>query len=338
LAEPNPDSLIATLKEDEGEPIITASNLDMRGVGHPLYNMMSIVIRAKGAVDWANGLPLTRNIGSDFRIQRHHIFPKDVLANAGWNTGENLLHRKRVHEIANRIPLTQDGNMDIFNLPPSKYLPIVEERHPGVLQSSLIPKNPNLWKVENYREFLAQRRQLIAKAINDFMASLLEGQCPIEESINLSELMKQDESEKLEFKPRFMGGSEDYCLEHAVTKAVAGMLNGSGGIVLIGVADDGSIVGLEKDYAELKKQNRDGFAVHLTNSLKGKLGRGVLPLIRLHFERVDEHDICGIQVDASSRPVYCRNGDDQDFYVRVQNSTRPFSFEEANNYIQDRFS
>lgn len=338
LANPSPESLIATLKEDEGEPRITAANLDSRSVSHPLYNMANIVIRANGAVDWANGLPLVGNIGKDFRLQRHHIFPKSVLAAAGWDTGENLLHRKRVHEIANRIPLTQDGNMEIFNREPAEYLPTVESRFPGILQRSLIPENKSLWKVENYAEFLAQRRQLIADAINRFMNGLVENERRHQNQLSLADLAGKDESARLEFKARFIGGSANYRLEDAVTKAVAGMLNAYGGVILLGVADDGSIVGLEQDFAELSKKNRDGFEIHLTNYIGGKLGMGVLPLLQARFEKVDGHYICAVEVDPSSRPVYLRENNTQYFYVRTQNSTRPFNMEEANAYIEDRFS
>lgn len=338
LANPSPDSLIATLKEDEGEPRITAANLDSRSVSHPLYNMTNIVIRANGAVDWANGLPLVGNVGKDFRIQRHHIFPKSVLAEAGWDTGENLLHRKRVHEIANRIPLTQDGNMEIFTQLPAEYLPKVESRFPGVLGRSLIPENQSLWKVENYAEFLAQRRKLIADAINDFMQGLVEKETGADVQINLVELARKEESTRLEFKARLMGGSANYRLEDAVTKAIAGMLNAYGGIVLVGVADDGSIVGIEQDYQELSKKNRDGFKLHLTSYVAGKLGTGILPLLQTKIEKVDGHDVCAIEINPSSRPVYFKEKNFQHFYVRTQNSTRPFSMEEANAYIEERFS
>jgi hypothetical protein len=38
--------------------------------------------------------------------------------------------------------------------------------------------DPKLWKVENYAEFLAARRELLAKAGNQFLDSLLKGGIP----------------------------------------------------------------------------------------------------------------------------------------------------------------
>jgi hypothetical protein len=335
LEEPGPDALLTNLKEEEGDPEVTAAALDMRGVRNPLYNMMSIVIRARGAVDWANGLPLVTTSSEDFRIDRHHIFPSSFLDANGWDTGESQYARKRVHEIANRIPLTHAGNQEIFNHPPSEYLPIVEERYPGNLEKSLIPTNPNLWKVENYEEFLARRRQLLADGINEYMESLLEPEA--KPQLNLDRLIAQGENQQLEFKARFHGGSEAYRLETATVKAVAGLLNAEGGRVLLGVKDDGKIIGIESDYERQGKKNRDGFEIELSNELEAKLGANVLPLIQIRFERIQDHDICVMKVTPSAKPVYAKKGDTEEFYVRMQNSTRPLGIAEAAEYIQEHF-
>ena len=336
LEEPGPGALLANLKEDEGNPEITAANLDMRGVGNPLYNMVSIVIRARGAVDWSNGLPLVTTSNADFRIDRHHIFPSSVLAAAGWDTGESQYARKRVHEIANRIPLTRAGNLEIFDRPPSEYLPIVEERYPGNLEKSLIPMNPKLWKVENYEDFLARRRQLIADATNEYMESLLRAPRAAA-TLDLSSLVAQGEGSQLEFKARFHGGSSDYRLEMATVKAVAGMLNAEGGKLLLGVKDDGEIIGIEAGYEKQGKQNRDGFKVELTNELEAKLGVNALPLVQIYFVTANNHDVCVVEVDRGNKPVYVQEEGTSKFYVRTHNSTRPLDISEATEYIQDHF-
>jgi hypothetical protein len=335
LEQPSPETLMANLKEDEGDPEVTAPALDMRGVGNPLYNMMSMTIRARGAVDWANGLPLVTTSNANFRIDRHHIFPKSVLADAGWDTGESQYARKRVHEIANRIPLTHEGNLEIFDQRPLEYLPIVEERYPGNLEKSLIPTNSNLWEVDNYEEFLARRRQLIAQAINDYMNSLLKPRQ--EDASDLSRLIAQGEGSNLEFKARFHGGSADYRLEMATVKTVAGMLNADGGKLILGVKDDGEIIGIETDYKKQGKQNRDGFEIELTNELEAKLGANALPLIQIYFAEVEEHDICVVEVTPSGKPIYVHEHGTNKFYVRMQNSTRPLDVSAATEYVQDHF-
>nr|MBA2363442.1 hypothetical protein [Chloroflexia bacterium] len=43
------------------------------------------------------------------------------------------------------------------------------------------PMDRALWKVANYREFLAARRELLAQAANQFLSSLLHGELPEKE-------------------------------------------------------------------------------------------------------------------------------------------------------------
>ena len=122
-----------------------------------------------------------------------------------------------------------------------------------------------------------------------------------------------------------------------VVKAVAGMLNSEGGRVFIGVADDGTVIGLEEDYKTLGKQSRDGFAVTLSNLLEARLGVNALPLIRIDFESIDGRDVCVVSVDPSTLPIYVREGDEEQFYVRTQSSTRPLNLSEAKQYMDRRF-
>jgi hypothetical protein len=165
--------LITTLKEEEGDPHVTPENLDMRGIRHPLYNMMCIVVRANDGVDWRNGLDLSQPIGDDYEIESHHIFPRAQLRRAGYDTNTSHHDKKRVNEIANRIPMTRSGNLDIFDSPPADYLPTVGGEYPESLKPAFIPLDRELWQMENYERFLEERRQLIADGINGYMSSLV---------------------------------------------------------------------------------------------------------------------------------------------------------------------
>lgn len=167
-------ALVTTLKEEEGDPHVSPENLDMRGIRHPLYNMMSIVIRAREGVDWRNGIELSQPIGDKYSIESHHIFPRAQLRRAGYDSGSNHHDRKRVNEIANRVPLTRSGNLDIFDSPPAEYLPTVKEKYPNSLEPAFVPQDEALWQMENYEEFLAERRRLIAEGINSYLDSLVK--------------------------------------------------------------------------------------------------------------------------------------------------------------------
>jgi len=86
--------------------------------------------------------------------------------------------KSEVNAIANFTFLTQDTNLKVSNKNPEDYLKEYSEKHPGAIESHWIPMNPHLWKLENYTEFLAARRELLAKAANKFMDSLYSGSVP----------------------------------------------------------------------------------------------------------------------------------------------------------------
>jgi hypothetical protein len=342
LKEPQPETLITALKEDEGDPEVSASNLDMRGVGHALYNMMNIVIRARGAVDWSNGASLEDNVGQNFEIERHHIFPKAVLEEHGWDTGESFAIRKRVHEIANRIPMTRPGNIDIFDKEPAGYLPKVEKEYPGVLEDSLVPEDSELWEADNYEDFLARRRVLIARAINQFMDGLLADRSDKEET-SVQEIINRGEGEQVEFKStmRWNVHAEqiDTDLEHTIAKTVAAFANKTGGTLLIGVDDDGKILGLEDDYQTLGDQDQDGFSKKLTQVLTKYLGNNVSAIASTNIVEEEGKDVCVVSVDESGKPLYLKNSDKnkEEFYVRFGATSRPHDMSEAEDYINQKW-
>jgi len=329
--------LLQVLKEEVGSLKVTVDDLEGRGVGHPLYNMMCFVIRANSGVDWSNGLNLSDPIGDKFEVERHHIFPRKVLKEAGHDTGDNQHHYNLVHEIANRAPLTRSANRSIFRSKPAEYLPKVKDKNPGNLEKFFIPSNEKLWRVKNYEIFLKRRRRKIVEGINQFMNSLRDDSRI--EKLPLEELLEEEESKKLEFKARLKAGTEEgnYRLEYAVLKTITGMLNAEGGGLLIGVNDDGEPVGIEKDFELLGKSNRDGFELNLTDLIEGRIGGDILPLIDFRYEKVDDKTVCIIDIDRSPKAVYLKTDEGSKFYARMQNSTRELQGNEADEYKNRRF-
>lgn len=154
-------------------------------------------------------------------------------------------------------------------------------------------------------------------------------------------LISQGESHSLEFKStarwNLRTGAKDPEMEKAIQKTVAGFLNREGGTLLIGVADDGSVVGLEPDFQTFKKKNRDGFELFLTDLLLGGYDRDLAPCIRVTFHPLDGKEVCRVSVTKSPRPVYLKEGNDEVLYVRMGNSTRRLSLREALEYAKTRW-
>jgi len=90
------------------------------------------------------------------------------------------------------------------------------------------------------------------------------------------------ESAALEFKSTFRWDLRENrinrSLETVVLKTLAGYMNAQGGTLLIGVADDGSIVGLEKDYSALKKPDSRRLRAGADDLGGEQAWRGLMPV------------------------------------------------------------
>lgn len=128
--------------------------------------------RVCGAKDWLSGVELSSfMLGKLSALQVHHIFPKAVLYERGYE-------RSEVNAVANFTFQTQETNLRIGKKLPEKYFEKVAVKNPGALESHWIPMDKALWKPERYRDFLKERRILIANAANAFLDSLLHGRLP----------------------------------------------------------------------------------------------------------------------------------------------------------------
>jgi hypothetical protein len=149
------------------------------------------------------------------------------------------------------------------------------------------------------------------------------------------------ESASLEFKSTFRWDLRESrvnrSLETVVLKTLAGYMNSQGGTLLIGVADDGSIVGLEHDYSALKKPDRDGFEQTLMTSVASRLGGDACQHVQAVFHAIEGKDVCRAIISKSHRPVYLRDGEIPKLYVRTGVSTRELNVQEAIDYTATRW-
>ena len=138
-------------------------------LGARFYPVLYALTRVREAKDWGNGLPLkSLMLGKMSALEVHHIFPKSLLY-------KNEFKKSQVNAVANYCFLTKDTNLQIGARPPSEYFLEVQRNNPGALASQWIPMDRELWKTENYLQFLEQRERLLAKAANDLIEGLLHG-------------------------------------------------------------------------------------------------------------------------------------------------------------------
>jgi hypothetical protein len=133
------------------------------------------------------------------------------------------------------------------------------------------------------------------------------------QDLSLEEALKQEESNTLEFKSSVRW---DYKREMAtptpeneVVGTVAAFLNTDGGLLVIGVADNKDILGLQRDYGTLSlregQSSRDGLELRLQTILTTAIGDACYGLnVRIEIREMGGKDVFLVRVKPSSSPVY----------------------------------
>lgn len=337
--DPDPThELEAAILRERGRLVLEQGDLDRATVRSAVAYLVRVLARHRGARDWFSGVRVyDAALGKSTGSERHYVFPRKVLLNVGMEDS------RRINAVANRVVLGQQAPPALRNASPADYLPDVNENQPGALAAQSVPMDPELWKPENFLDFLAARRRLLAEAANDFIASWLPSQPDPNGEDYVRGLIQGGESDDLEFKASLRWDLRRECvnkgLEGVVLKTVAGFLNGSGGTLLIGVADDGRPIGLDRDYSSLPKPDTDGFENHLQQLFVNAFGEATASnSIVVNFHQIDGHDICQVSVEKSDRAVYVEQKGQAQFWLRVGNATRSLPISEAVRYIQTRWS
>jgi len=153
-------------------------------------------------------------------------------------------------------------------------------------------------------------------------------------------LIKGGESEYLEFKSSVRWDHQqdktNRALESVIAKTIAGFMNHKGGSLLVGVTDNGDVVGLAHDYQTLRHKDRDGFERCITDIVKTRLGGDLCALVHCMFYEIDKKDVCRIVVEPSSEPVYCVDGKLPRYFLRTGNGTRELDVREALAHVSRR--
>jgi predicted HTH transcriptional regulator len=136
------------------------------------------------------------------------------------------------------------------------------------------------------------------------------------------ELIKRGESKSLEFKSTLRRSlkeerRDDKGVTHAVLKTIAAFLNTEGGDLLLGVADDGSIIGIERDQLE----SDDKFMRHLAQVVRNGMGDRAGTCIDPKTQIVQGKTVCVVSCQRSPEPVFLKwkgfeTSPEGDFFVR----------------------
>lgn len=154
-------------------------------------------------------------------------------------------------------------------------------------------------------------------------------------------IINKGETDKIEFKSSlrwdYRQEKVNKALEHVIVKTISAFLNTDGGILFIGVGDDGKILGLKNDYHSLSKNNGDGFVLALTNVINQNLGKSIHRLLQFSIISINEIEICIVNIKKSEKPVFLGKQGNEEFFIRASASSQPLSMSEAYEYINSHW-
>ena len=103
------------------------------------------------------------------RLHIHHIFPRDVLVKVYGRKGliGNMDIETAYDHVAKITIISEDANRKIGSKRPDEYLGDLGRE---VLRSHYIPDNPELWKPENYYDFLQERKMLLMEVLRKLLS------------------------------------------------------------------------------------------------------------------------------------------------------------------------
>jgi membrane protein YdbS with pleckstrin-like domain len=163
----------------------------------------------------------------------------------------------------------------------------------------------------------------------------------VEERPEVAQLLSQDEHDQLEFKSslRYDHRTKQVNreIERTAMKTIAAFLNSNGGHLVIGVDDAQRPIGIHYDYQTIGRQDRDGFENHFTQIFNKMIGAEFRHLAHLRFHTAEGKELCVIDVDPSTKPVYLRLENDEHFYVRTGNISTPLRMSEVESYARTRW-
>lgn len=155
---------------------------------------------------------------------------------------------------------------------------------------------------------------------------------------DIQRLIRDGESNRLEFKSTLRTnletGETDKRMEKAVLKTIVAFLNTDGGNLLIGVDDDGDIIGADIQSFE----NKDKMGLHLTNLIASKIGNSFLPFITFNLIDFDDKVVIRVKCDPCPMPVFYKDGKIEIFYVRSGPRTEELTGMTLISYIRNRES
>ena len=154
----------------------------------------------------------------------------------------------------------------------------------------------------------------------------------------IQRLIRQGESEKLEFKETLRYNIHtkefDRRISHSILKTVCAFLNTKGGTLLVGVSDKGSVEGLERD--DFKTD--DKFMLYFNNLFRKQLGNEFIPFVSYEIVKVGKKSVFVVSCRESKKEVFLKNdSDNEEFYIRTGPASVALTGSKLVGYVNRKF-
>lgn len=153
---------------------------------------------------------------------------------------------------------------------------------------------------------------------------------------SIHKMIARGESKRREFKSTMRTNlhtnKQGKEIETAWLKGVAAFLNTDGGTLLLGVSDDGDILGLEADRFE----NEDHVQLHFKNLIAAKIGAEFSKYIEFHTVSISSKIVGIAECRRASEPVFLKHTRGESFLIRNGPSSDELPISQALEYIKNR--
>ena len=215
-------------------------------------------------------------------------------------------------------------------------LPCIEEQRRVASTLSKLAKLQSA--LDEFRGELALNPTSSSSAIGK-LDSMMEVIGALTLADKIRSLARVGESKTLEFKETLSldvrKGSREKYIEEAALKTIVAFLNTDGGVLLVGVDDDGGIPGLGREIGDYHRGKHDNLLKHVKNLIKDKIGEAYYPFIEFCLVDVDDCNVLHFDCLPSRAPCFLYG---KDFYVRTNPATDKLEGPKLVAYVDAHFS
>jgi DNA-binding response OmpR family regulator len=184
-----------------------------------------------------------------------------------------------------------------------------------------------------HKELLEQNQQLAEELATTLESGSRDRDTRTE---RIKSIISSGESNRVEFKSTLRWNLKtdrsEKVIDKAWLKSVAAFLNSDGGVLLVGVEDNGDILGIESDNFD----KEDKYLLHVNNRIQQHIGLEHAGFIGYQLVPVDNKKVLLIECQPSPSPVFLKVSKEEEFYIRVGPGSRRLSTSEVVAYVTNR--